>query len=142
VQISPDLLELELTESAMMQNPNQALATLAELHRRGVAMSIDDFGTGYSSLAYLNRFNAAQLKIDQSFVRDLTTDAATRAIVATIIRLASDLGVQTIAEGVETAEQLKLLGELGCEAIQGYYLSRPVPGAELLQLLRNKTTFK
>jgi EAL domain-containing protein (putative c-di-GMP-specific phosphodiesterase class I) len=141
-QVSPERLELELTESAMMRDPLAAIDIMNALHQRGVTMSIDDFGTGYSSLAYLKRFNVSQLKIDQSFVRELVQDADTRAIVATIIRLAHDLNIHTIAEGVETLGQLTLLGEMGCEAIQGYYLSRPLPQAELLALLRSSSTFK
>ena len=141
LQVSPHLLQLELTESAMMQDPQHAVGVLSELHSRGIAMAIDDFGTGYSSLAYLKSFRAAQLKIDQTFVRDLAQDADTRAIVAAIVRLSRDLGIQTIAEGVETKAQLTLLDQLGCDAVQGYYLSRPIPAAELLTLLRRKPVF-
>ena len=141
LQVSPQLLQLELTESAMMQDPQHAVRTLSELHSRGIAMAIDDFGTGYSSLAYLKSFRAAQLKIDQTFVRDLAQDADTRAIVAAIVRLSRDLGIQSIAEGVETEVQLTLLAQLGCDAVQGYYLSRPIPGAELLTLLSRRPVF-
>lgn len=142
LQVSPDLLQLELTESAMMHDPQNAIDIVTELHRRGIAMSIDDFGTGYSSLAYLKSFKAAQLKIDQTFVRDLAHNADTRAIVAAIVRLSRDLAIQTIAEGVETEVQLTLLAQLGCDAVQGYYLSRPIPAAELLTLLRRKPVFE
>ena len=141
LQVSPRLLELELTESAMMQEPQKAIGILADLHVRGIAVSIDDFGTGYSSLAYLKRFRASKLKIDQSFVRDMADDRETCSIVAAILRLGRDLGIQTIAEGVETAAQLDLLSQLDCDAIQGDYLSRPVPEDALLELLRRNTLF-
>lgn len=120
-------LELELTESAAMDNPGVAIAVMNELHARGVRLSIDDFGTGYSSLSYLKRFRVGKLKIDQSFVRDLTEDAEDRAIVDAVIRMAAALGLQTLAEGVETEGQLEFLRRHGCEAVQGYLFSRPLP---------------
>lgn len=125
--LPPGLLELELTEGVAMTHPLQAVAVMDELHRRGVRMSIDDFGTGYSSLSYLKRFQAYKLKIDQSFVRDLTDDPNDRAIVGAIISMASSLGMQTIAEGVETQGQLAFLRARGCNEAQGYYFSRPLP---------------
>ena len=125
--LPPGLLELELTEGVAMTHPLQAVAVMDELHRRGVRMSIDDFGTGYSSLSYLKRFQAYKLKIDQSFVRDLTDDPNDRAIVGAIISMATSLGMQTIAEGVETPGQLAFLRARGCNEAQGYYFSRPLP---------------
>ena len=119
-------LDLELTEAAAMDNPRAAISVMDKLHERGIRMSIDDFGTGYSSLSYLKQFNVYKLKIDQSFVRDITDDPEDRAIVAAIINMASSLGLQTIAEGVETASQLNFLRLQGCNEVQGYYFSKPL----------------
>ncbi|MFN3861312.1 MAG: putative bifunctional diguanylate cyclase/phosphodiesterase [Roseateles sp.] len=127
VGIPPARLELELTEGAAMDNPGVAITVMNELHARGVRLSIDDFGTGYSSLSYLKKFRVGKLKIDQSFVRDLTEDAEDSAIVDAVIRMAAALGMQTLAEGVETAGQLEFLRQRGCEAVQGYLLGRPLP---------------
>lgn len=126
-QVPPHLLEVELTERGTMANPKRAIETMEAFHNMGVQTSIDDFGTGYSSLSYLQRFPIYKLKIDQSFIRDMTVDANDYAIVSAIITLAQQLGMKTIAEGVETKEQLELLKQLGCEEIQGYYLSKPIP---------------
>lgn len=138
LQVSPQWLELELTESAMMDEPLTAIAVMNELRARGVAMSIDDFGTGYSSLAYLKRFKVSQLKIDRSFVSDIVSSPDDRTIVKTILGLAQSMGIQTIAEGVETAEQLRVLRGLGCECVQGYYLGRPMPADSLLRMLQGQ----
>ena len=119
-------LELELTEAAAMDNPRAAINVMDKLHEHGIRMSIDDFGTGYSSLSYLKQFNVYKLKIDQSFVRDITDDPGDRAIVTAIINMASSLGLQTIAEGVETASQLNFLRLQGCNEVQGYYFSKPL----------------
>jgi diguanylate cyclase (GGDEF)-like protein/PAS domain S-box-containing protein len=128
-------LELELTEGAAMDNPNVAITVMNELHERGVRLSIDDFGTGYSSLSYLKKFRVSKLKIDQSFVRDLTDDAEDRAIVDAVIRMAGALGLQTIAEGVETEGQLAFLRRQGCQAVQGYLFSRPLPAEAFAQFV-------
>ncbi len=125
--LPPHLLELELTEGVAMTHPQVAIAVMEDLHERGVRMSIDDFGTGYSSLSYLKRFQVYKLKIDQTFVRDITIDPDDRAIVGAIISMASSLGLKTIAEGVETQEQLEFLRDRGCDEVQGYYFSRPLP---------------
>ena len=109
-----------------MDNPRAAISVMDKLHERGIRMSIDDFGTGYSSLSYLKQFNVYMLKIDQSFVRDITDDPGDRAIVTAIINMASSLGLQTIAEGVETASQLNFLRLQGCNEVQGYYFSKPL----------------
>ncbi|NDP37130.1 MAG: EAL domain-containing protein [Rhodoferax sp.] len=120
-------LELELTEGVAMTDPLGAISVMNDLHERGVRMSIDDFGTGYSSLSYLKKFRIYKVKIDQSFVRDITEDADDKAIVGAIISMATSLGMQTIAEGVETEGQLEFLKAKGCTEVQGYYFSRPLP---------------
>jgi diguanylate cyclase (GGDEF)-like protein/PAS domain S-box-containing protein len=131
------LLELELTEGVSMTNPLSAIAVMDDLHQRGVRMSIDDFGTGYSSLSYLKRFQVYKLKIDQTFVRDITEDPDDKAIVGAIISLARSLGLKTIAEGVETEGQLAFLQDQGCDEVQGYYFSRPLPAPAFEQYVRN-----
>ena len=134
-QVSPDLLELELTEGVAMHDPLRAIAVMNDLHQRGIRMSIDDFGTGFSSLNYLKKFKAYKLKIDQSFVRDIGTDQEDRAIVAAIISMSRNLGLQTIAEGVETVEQLAFLRGQGCDEAQGYLYGRPVPADQFEMFL-------
>lgn len=124
--VEPGYLQLELTEGVAMENPLAAIAVIDELHKRGIRISIDDFGTGYSSLTYLKRFNVYSLKIDRSFVRDLPADSEDMAIVTAVISLANSLGMRTVAEGVETREQLEFLHSKGCTEIQGYHLSRPL----------------
>lgn len=135
-QLSAHWLELELTEGVAMTHPQAAVAVMNDLHQRGVRMSIDDFGTGYSSLSYLKKFQVYKLKIDQSFVRDITDDPDDKAIVAAIISMADSLGMQTIAEGVETEGQLKFLRDRGCTEAQGYYFSRPLPAPAFEQFMR------
>ncbi len=125
-QLEPQYLELELTEGTAMHDPQAAIAVMDKLHELGVRMAIDDFGIAYSSLSYLKKFKIYKLKIDQSFVRDISTDADDRAIVAAIINLSRSLGLHTIAEGVEHFAQLEYLREQGCDEIQGYYYSRPL----------------
>ena len=137
VKLPPQYLELELTEGVAMHDPLGAIAIMDNLHERGVRMSIDDFGTGYSSLSYLKRFKVYKLKIDQSFVRDITDDPEDKAIVSAIISLASSLGLQTIAEGVETEGQLAFLREQGCDEVQGYYFSKPLPAEQFEAFVMN-----
>lgn len=129
------ILELEVTESLLMKDMEGTIATLNKLHEMGVHLSIDDFGTGYSSLSYLKRFPIHTLKIDQSFIRDITMDSDDAAIAATIITLGHSLKLKVIAEGVETAEQLALLRGMKCDEIQGYYFSKPLPAEEMKKLL-------
>ena len=128
-------LELEITESMVMENPEVAAETLRKLSNMGVRLSIDDFGTGYSSLSYLKRFPINSLKIDQSFVREITTDASDAAIAKAIIALAHSMKLKVVAEGVETDEQLKFLHEQRCDQMQGFYLSRPLPSVQIHALL-------
>jgi EAL domain-containing protein (putative c-di-GMP-specific phosphodiesterase class I) len=131
------LLELELTEGVAMNDPLGAIAIMNNLHERGVRMSIDDFGTGYSSLSYLKKFQVYKVKIDQTFVRDITDDPDDKAIVGAIISMATSLGMQTIAEGVETAGQLEFLQAKACTEVQGYHFSKPLPPAQFLEFWRD-----
>jgi diguanylate cyclase (GGDEF)-like protein/PAS domain S-box-containing protein len=137
-QLPAGSLEIEITENFIIQHAEQTVDRLAALSQIGVQLSIDDFGTGYSSLSYLKRFPIDNLKIDQSFVRDITTDPDDAAIITAIVAMAHSLALVVIAEGVETAEQLAFLKRLGCDRAQGYYFSRPLPAAELAQLLESR----
>jgi diguanylate cyclase (GGDEF)-like protein len=139
-KLAPHLIALEITESAMLGNADETVATLRQLKGLGVTLSIDDFGTGYSNLAYLQRLPLNQLKIDRQFVSGLETDAGDAAIVTAILGLAGTLGLAVVAEGVETAEQAARLHALGCELGQGFYFGRPQSAAELTALLE-KVTF-
>jgi diguanylate cyclase (GGDEF)-like protein/PAS domain S-box-containing protein len=138
-RLDPGCLELELTESILVRDAEHALKVARRLKERGLTLSIDDFGTGYSSLAYLKRFAVDKLKIDQSFVRDLTTDADDAAIVRAVIQMGRSLGLTTIAEGVETEAQARYLRQEGCAQAQGYHFARPLPAAEVEALLRAAT---
>ena len=133
--LNPNNLELELTESTAMQNPQSAISTMRSLTQQGIRVAIDDFGTGYSSLSYLKKLDAYKLKIDQSFVRDILTDPDDKAIVTAIIGLAKSLGRQTIAEGVETLEQKEFLQQQGCAQFQGYLFSKPILAEQFEALL-------
>ena len=133
--IDPAWLKIELTESTAMKNVDQVASLLRSVHALGVAISVDDFGTGYSSLSFLKRFPISQLKIDRSFVNDITTDADDAAIVAGTIALAHGLGIAVVAEGVETEDQLRFLAARGCDVAQGYYFSQPIPASKIQQLL-------
>lgn len=128
-------LDLELTESMLLKNVDETLVMLNQLNDLGVQFSVDDFGTGYSSLSYLKRLPIDVLKIDQSFVRDITTDIDDAAIVRAIITLAHSLNMQVVAEGVETREQLHFLLTNGCDAMQGYFFSEPLQAKGLMRLL-------
>jgi diguanylate cyclase (GGDEF)-like protein/PAS domain S-box-containing protein len=134
-RIPAEALVLEITESMAMQGVHRTLETLNELRALGVEIAIDDFGTGYSSLAYLKRFPIRVLKIDRSFIRDVTRNVDDAAITASMIAMGHSLGLRIVAEGVETQEQWTLLRRQGCDEVQGYLFSRPVPAAELTRLL-------
>lgn len=134
-QINPEKLKLELTESILVSNISDIVSKMDILSKRGIQFSLDDFGTGYSSLQYLKTLPLNQLKIDQSFVRDITTDPSDRAIVRTIITMAYSLGIEVIAEGVETQEQKQFLTASGCNAFQGYLFSKPMPINQFQSLL-------
>ena len=138
--LDPQYLELEITESIAMYNVERVIITLQELAKLGLEIAIDDFGTGYSSLVYLKNFPIHRLKIDQSFVRDITTDHGDAAIVSTIIAMSHSMQLDVIAEGVETPEQLKFLHEQKCREMQGYLFSGPVPAERFEQFLRDDVT--
>lgn len=140
--LDPRFLELELTESSAMTDPENAIAVVRKLRDRGVASSIDDFGTGYSSLSVLKRFPIRKLKIDRSFVRDVTTDANDAAIVCAMIAMAAALNLKVVAEGVETDEHLDFLHGVGCDSIQGYLVAKPLPAAEMEALFRQGSPLK
>ncbi|MEO1092341.1 MAG: EAL domain-containing protein [Pseudomonadota bacterium] len=131
------LLELELTESALMEDVGESVGRLQAIHDLGVQFAVDDFGTGYSSLAYLKRFPIRCLKIDRSFIKDVTTDANDAAIAQAIVALAEMLNISVVAEGVETREQLAMVRRFRCDELQGFLFSGPLPGDELLALLRS-----
>jgi len=134
--INPMRLKLELTESLLLDDIEDTIATMNVLSEIGVQFSLDDFGTGYSSLQYLKRLPLDQLKIDRSFVRDIATDISDKAIVRTIVAMAQSLDISVIAEGVETEEQRQLLLKNGCSNFQGYLFGRPVPIAQFEVLLK------
>lgn len=138
--LAPEFLEIEITESSVMQAEHDIALTLAALKAMGVRISLDDFGTGYSSLSALHRLPIHALKIDRSFVRTVPANRDAVAIATTIIQLAKSLGLQTTAEGVESAEQLTFLRQQGCDRIQGYHVCRPLAAAEFEQFLRREAT--
>jgi diguanylate cyclase (GGDEF)-like protein/PAS domain S-box-containing protein len=139
--LPPHCLELELTETALVDDSRSIVDVLRELKEIGVLLALDDFGTGYSSLSYLKRFPIDALKIDQSFVRDITTDDDDAGIVTAVIGMGKNLHMRVVAEGVETRDQLAMLQEHGCPQGQGYYFSRPVPAKEFGQLLECGVTY-
>jgi len=135
--LAPQLLEVEVTESVVMQDAARAISTLNALKDMGVTLAIDDFGTGYSSLSYLKRFPVNKLKIDKSFVDGMVDDPDDAAIVMAIIAMAQSLRHTVIAEGVETEAQAERLRAYGCDEMQGYLFSRPLPADQFVELLRN-----
>lgn len=134
--VSPTCIELEITESVLLQATDQVISTIQQLRQMGFHLSIDDFGTGYSSLAYLRRFAVEKLKIDQSFIRDLPTDPDAGAIVQAVIQMAKSLKIAVLAEGVETPDIAQDLNRLGCDYAQGYHFGRPMPAADFARHLR------
>jgi len=134
-RMDPRYLELELTESVLVQEAEQAVPMLLRLNDFGIQLSLDDFGTGYSSLNYLSRFPLDNLKIDRSFVQGMARNSHDAIIVKTMIALAHDLGLKAVAEGVETKEELDLLTAYGCDEIQGFYFSKPLPADDFKRLL-------
>lgn len=142
VRLDGESLKLELTETTIMEDPEDAIITMNRLRDRGISMSLDDFGTGYSSLSYLRRFPIDTLKIDRSFVTDVDNNQANQEIVKAMIGMAKSFGMKTLAEGVEREEELDFLFEHGCDHIQGYYFSKPVPESEFGQLLAERSVFQ
>jgi len=136
--MKPELLELELTESMVIQNADRAGRVLAELKKMGVRLAIDDFGVGYSSLTHLKRFPIDTLKVDRSFIRDLPQDPEDRAICEAIIAMGKSLKLTVIAEGVETLEQQTFLHDHACDEMQGFFFSKPIPGDQFAELLRQR----
>jgi EAL domain-containing protein (putative c-di-GMP-specific phosphodiesterase class I) len=134
--LAPRDLELELTEAVLMQDAQFAAGMLGSLRELDVQLALDDFGTGYSSLSNLKRFPIDILKIDQSFVRELTTDSGANSIVSAVIGMGKNLGMQVVAEGVESREQLTCLQELACPQGQGFYFSEPLTAAQFTRLCR------
>lgn len=133
---SQSFIELEITESQIMKDTKKCIGILQDVKELGIDISIDDFGTGYSSLSYLKRFPISKIKIDQSFVRDIPTDEEDVALVKAIISIATNLNLSTIAEGVETSEQKEFMLKNGCDKIQGYFYSKPIPANEFKELLK------
>jgi EAL domain-containing protein (putative c-di-GMP-specific phosphodiesterase class I) len=137
--LSPQWLELEVTEGSMMENLANVIEMLETLRGMGLSLAIDDFGTGFSSLAYLKRFPLHRLKIAQEFLRDISTNPDDWEIVNAVIGMGKNLNLRVIAEGVETEEQWAMLRERGCDEIQGYLFGKPMPAAEFELMLRAKT---
>jgi EAL domain-containing protein (putative c-di-GMP-specific phosphodiesterase class I) len=133
--LSANVLEVEITESLLMSDPQRASRSLQELYGHGVHIAIDDFGTGYSSLAYLKRFPAQTVKLDRSFVKGLPHDRDDAAITQAVVAMAHSLGIGVVAEGVETQAQLDMLRSLGCDEAQGYLIDRPLAAAQLASRL-------
>jgi EAL domain-containing protein (putative c-di-GMP-specific phosphodiesterase class I) len=136
--MDPRWIEFEVTESVMLPDPQQAVKLLRDLKAMGVRLTIDDFGTGYSSLAYLKRLPIDCVKIDASFIRGIPVDASDVAITETILAMARSLRLEVVAEGVETLDQVRFLERRGCDEMQGYYFSRPLPAEELTAYLEEQ----
>ncbi len=139
--LNPANLELELTESILLQNDEPVMSTLKRWKDRGIHLSIDDFGTGYSSLAYLKRLHVDKLKIDQSFIKNLAADNEDHAIVKAIIQIAQVLNLTTIAEGVEEVSTQNRLEAMGCDQVQGYLYAKPMPASDFYQWVKDRTRY-
>jgi len=139
--LNPRRLVFEITESLLMHDPEEATLLLETLAALGIHFAVDDFGTGYSSLSYLQRFPLSKLKIDRSFIENLLTSRNNRAIVTAVVGLAKSLGLELVAEGVETQDQRNLLIEMGCDQIQGWLISKALPATELKRCFEDKTLF-
>lgn len=136
--LPPGRLDLEITEALLLHHDDKTIQTLHQLRSLGIGISMDDFGTGYSSLSYLRMFPFSKVKIDRSFVRDLTTDKSSMAIIRAILSMIASVGITSVAEGVETPEQLQWLQGESCTEAQGYFISRPVPSRDLTAFFRDK----
>ena len=136
--MDPHLLELEITESMIMRNVEKTIQTLTRLKEMSIRIAIDDFGTGYSSLATLKQFPLDTIKIDGSFIRDVSTSAEDRGLTEAIIAVGRTLGLTVIAEGVETREQAEFLRQYACDEFQGFYFNRPLPADQFAELLRTQ----
>jgi EAL domain-containing protein (putative c-di-GMP-specific phosphodiesterase class I) len=136
--LAPELLELEVTEGALMENSAATRAALQELRDHGVRIALDDFGTGYSSLAYLTRMPIGNIKVDRCFVAGLLDGGENEAIVRAVLAMAGSLGMRVTAEGVETIEQALALKSMACDSLQGFYFSRPVPADRIPALLSRR----
>jgi diguanylate cyclase len=134
--LEPRYLEVELTESAVMSDPEQSIVVLEQLSAMGVLVSVDDFGTGYSSMSYLRRFPIDKLKIDRVFINEIVSRPEDASIVRAIVSLAHSLNLKAVAEGVETAAQLDFLNAVGCDEYQGYHFSHPLPAVDFERLIR------
>jgi len=139
-ELEPHFLEIELTETAVMSHAEESVSILESLSRMGVLVSVDDFGTGYSSMSYLRRFPIDKLKIDRTFISEITTRAEDASIVRAMVSLAHSLNLKVVAEGVETQEQLAFLKEVGCDQYQGYHFSAALPPGEFVTLMRDMKT--
>ena len=140
--IKPAQLELEITESSLMKDPEGAAIKLNKIAALGVKISIDDFGTGFSSLAYLKKLPISTLKIDRAFVKDMLTNDKDKQIVQSTIRLAHSLNIQVVAEGVEDQATFEALQKIDCDMAQGYYMSKPLPWAEIAQWMKTTPLLK
>ncbi len=138
--LPPECLELEITERLLMDDREDIISVFEALSKLGTSLALDDFGTGYSSLSYLKKFPFNSLKIDRTFVRDVTTDSEDAALSTAIAGMGHGLNLRVVGEGVETEEQLDFLREIGCDLVQGYYFAKPLPVDEFLEFHRNWTS--
>ena len=136
--LPPEFLELEFTESILILDTDKVLKTVQKLKELGIKLSIDDFGTGYSSLSYLKRFSVDKLKIDQSFIRDIFKDPEDAIIIQTIIQMAKNLNLKTVAEGVETKDVLDCISNYGCDEVQGFYFAKPMGAQDFVSYFSQK----